>query len=72
MSSHQSRAANESEVLTPTDFARFLRIGLRTFHTWRSAGHLPVPDVQIRKTIRWRRETVEQWVSTGGRTKNAA
>lgn len=49
-------------LMTPTEYARYLRIGKRTFHTWKAAGRLPVPDLQIGKSLRWRRSTVDRWL----------
>lgn len=51
-------------LLTPVEFAAYLRIGKRTFHTWKAAGRLPVPDLQIGKSLRWRRSTVDRWLAS--------
>ena len=64
----QPTAAPLPAMLTPDDFRRVLNIGRRTFQTWRAAGRLPVPDLEIGKVLRWRPETVSAWLA--GEKKN--
>ncbi len=51
-------------MLTPAEFARLLNISRRTFQTWRAAGKLPSPDLQIGKVIRWKTETINEWIKS--------
>jgi predicted DNA-binding transcriptional regulator AlpA len=60
-------AAPLAALLTAEDFRRILSIGRRTFQTWRAAGRLPAPDLEIGKVLRWRPETVEAWLAEAAR-----
>lgn len=51
-------------MLSLKDVAQLLGIAKRTLHTWRASGELPKPDLKIGKTVRWRRTTIENWISS--------
>lgn len=67
MSDHTTPTSARA-MLSAGDFAKLLGIGRRTFQTWRAAGKLPLPDLRIGHTVRWRASTVEAWLAdqTGG------
>lgn len=49
----------------------FVDVAERTFRRWLAAGKFPPADVRIghregRQALRWKRSTVESWVSRGG------
>jgi predicted DNA-binding transcriptional regulator AlpA len=50
-------------MLTARDLAALLAIGRRTLQSWRATGKLPPPDVAIGKILRWRRKTIENWIT---------
>lgn len=50
-------------MLSLRDVAKLIGIAKRTVHTWRASGELPKPDLQIGKTVRWRRSTIENWIT---------
>lgn len=54
---------NSNKMLSPREFAQFLGVSRRTFQTWRAAGKLPPPDVDIGRVLRWAPETIRDWLS---------
>lgn len=50
-------------MLSLKDVAQLLGIAKRTVHTWRASGELPKPDLKIGKTVRWRRSTIDKWIT---------
>ena len=54
---------NNLKMLGPSDFVSLLNISRRTFQTWRAAGKLPQPDLHIGKVIRWKSETIQEWLN---------
>lgn len=52
----------EDELLTMTEVCEWIKTSERTLQTWRQRGLFPEPDVNVGKTIRWRRSTVLRWL----------
>ncbi len=50
-------------MLSPNDLAALLNVSKRTVQTLRAAGRLPAPDLHIRKILRWRPETITNWLA---------
>jgi hypothetical protein len=63
MSQDEEKTVKDDPLLTPEEFRGYLKVAKRTFATWRAAGHLPVPDLAVGKTIRWRWSTIEAWLA---------
>lgn len=55
-------ARQPESMYSPADFCRYLKLGSRTFATWRAAGKVPPPDLAQGRILRWRRSTIEQWL----------
>ncbi|MEM6394249.1 MAG: helix-turn-helix domain-containing protein [Planctomycetota bacterium] len=55
------------QLLTPADLACMLQRSPRTIRNWRARGLLPVPDLVVERTVRWRRQTIDTWLD-GHRT----
>ena len=54
-------------LMTVDDLARILKRSARTVRYWRSKGLLPEPDVVLERTVRWRPQTVADWIAGVGR-----
>lgn len=46
------------------ELAATFGVSRRTIQTWRAAGSLPQPDLQVGRTIRWTPATIETWLRT--------
>jgi predicted DNA-binding transcriptional regulator AlpA len=55
-------------LLTMSDLGRILAVERRTIDRLRSAGKLPPPDLILGRMPRWRRSTIDGWISRGGRS----
>jgi excisionase family DNA binding protein len=55
--------APESELLTRKQVAAILRLHERTVRTRVRSGELPEPIKVGKRSIRWRRETIEAWIA---------
>ena len=55
------------QMLTRDDIADILQCNPRTIDRLRSSGKLPKPDFRSGRLLRWRHETIERWISRGGR-----
>lgn len=44
-------------------FCQILSVSPRRFWTLRAAGALPPADVVLGRSLRWRRSTIEKWLS---------
>lgn len=64
MHNDRSTSPEPQSMLSLDDVAQLLGIAKRTLHTWRASGELPKPDLKIGKTVRWRRTTIENWISS--------
>ena len=53
-------------LLTARQVCRLLAVGERTLRRWVSSGRFPQPDVRIKKTIRWKRQTLRDVIEQGG------
>ena len=51
-------------MLTVHDVARMLNCSAKTIYRLTDAGKMPRP-VKLNALVRWRRETVENWISQG-------
>ena len=49
-----------SDYVTQPEWARRCGVSLRTFYTWRAAGLIPAPDVNLPGQIRWTAVLVER------------
>jgi len=49
-------------LLRAAEVANYLNIGARTLWRWTSAGRFPRPDLREGRVVRWRRQTVEDWL----------
>jgi excisionase family DNA binding protein len=54
----------DSLLLSAQDFARALRVSVRTLYRLRSAGRLPRP-LELGGSVRWRRDEVQAWLEAG-------
>lgn len=58
-------------MLTMGDIAEHVGVTKRAIQAWRADGVLPAPDFCLGRVVRWRRATIEQWLSSrsaaGGR-----
>lgn len=54
-------------LLSLSDVARVLNVNRRAVERLRSAGRLPRPDLTVGRHLRWRPETITNWVKRGGR-----
>ncbi len=62
-----------SLLLRASTVARMLEIGERTLWRWVSEGDFPSPDYRKNERIvRWKRDTVMNWVHTNTTTTAAA
>lgn len=57
-------------LMSYADVAVFLGIGVRTCKRWTAEGALPAPDLRVRGIIRWRRATIEGWLTKQGKMRN--
>lgn len=54
-------------LLSLADIAAVLGVTRRSVERLRSAGTLPQPDLKIGRSLRWRPDTVREWLdSTSG------
>lgn len=51
-------------LLSPEEFARELRVSVRSLRRLVAAGRVPAP-CRVGRSLRWRRSEVERWVSDG-------
>ena len=51
----------EPLLLSRSDLARLLRVSTTSLDRLRAAGRLP-PAIRLGGALRWRRETIEQWL----------
>lgn len=54
-------------LLTVGDLARILKCSERVIRYWRSKRLLPEPDVVLERMVRWRPQTVVDWIARGAR-----
>jgi predicted DNA-binding transcriptional regulator AlpA len=59
--------AADSLLIDARELARLLSVSLATLHRMKSAGKLPRELALSRGCVRWRRETVELWLSASER-----
>ena len=57
---------DDLDLLAAAEICDRFGIARRTLQTWRQIGKFPSPDLAIGKTIRWRRSTVENWLTENG------
>jgi predicted DNA-binding transcriptional regulator AlpA len=61
----EARGDAQSVLVGAATVAAMLQIGQRTLWRWISTGVFPGPDVSIGAKIRrWRRETVDNWITS--------
>ncbi|OEU86013.1 hypothetical protein DB35_10790 [Streptomyces abyssalis] len=53
------------DVMTADELAAYLRMSVETVQRWARYGYGP-PHVRCGRSLRWRREDVETWISSGG------
>jgi len=51
-------------LLRAEEIANLLNIGLRTFWRWVAREKFPRPDLREGHVVRWRRQTVEDWLES--------
>ncbi len=51
-------------MITAMDFARMLKVSVRTLWRLRSAGQVPEP-VRLGGAVRWRLDEVKKWIAGG-------
>lgn len=59
--------ATDSLLIDARELARLLSVSLATLHRMKAAGKLPRELALSRGSVRWRRETVERWLSASER-----
>jgi excisionase family DNA binding protein len=50
-------------MLTIEDIAEILKVSRRTVERMLSAREFPEADTRIRRMMRWRRDTLDRWIS---------
>jgi len=60
----KSEKLSEQTLFTIQDVAEMLQVAVRTVRRLRSTGKLPQP-VTIGRSVRWRREDLEEWIAEG-------
>lgn len=58
-----AHTTDDLDMLTSKDTCELFKIGQRTLRAWRRTGKFPEPDLAIGNTIRWRRITIEAWLT---------
>ncbi len=59
-----------TELLTTREAAEYLHLREQTLHLWRCVGRYDLPFVRIGRTVRYRREDLERFVSSKRETPN--
>lgn len=54
-------------LLRMVDLERILACSRRTLERLKITGRLPKPDMSVGRSPRWKRTTIEAWISKGGR-----
>jgi hypothetical protein len=54
-------------LLTRKDFARVIRVSTAVFDRLRAGGKLPIHDMYISRSHRWRADTIRAWIERRGR-----
>jgi len=49
-------------MLSLRDIAQIMGLSLRTVSTWRAEGYLCKPDLTHGRTVRWKRDTIKNWL----------
>lgn len=57
----------ELASIRPADFARAMGVSLSTYHRMRRAGELPPPDLRIRRIVRWKPSTIQEFLTRGAK-----
>lgn len=52
-------------LITPKEFAAILGVNARTLHRMELAGEIPLAVRIGAKTVRWRREVIDDFIATG-------
>lgn len=56
-------ALHGEELLRITDVVKLTKLGKRTIHRLRSQRLFPQPIYPTRKTPRWKRSDIDQWIA---------
>lgn len=62
---YQTSAIHQDTIeplLSMRDICDVVGCSMRTLGAWRASGFLPDPDLEHGKTLRWRRQTIEDWI----------
>jgi predicted DNA-binding transcriptional regulator AlpA len=65
MSTPQTRIDSETDVLTPADAAKLLRVSRATFFKMDSAGKIPLAVHLTPRCPRWLRSELLDWLAAG-------
>lgn len=55
------RAVPDSDLLSPTELAEYLKIPVKTIYNWRSEGAGP-RGIRIGKHLRYRQRDIDAWL----------
>lgn len=50
-------------MVSPRQLAELIGVHRRTIHRWRDWQFLPPADLIIGTTIRWKKDTIAQWMA---------
>lgn len=63
MSRPEPTAVPLEPLLSLNDLAGVLNANRRTLERMRSSGRLPRPDMHVGKMMRWKPETIREWIA---------